>query len=767
MAQLKFSLKTNIIKSIFFDVYSNISQYYYTYGRCFPWETVNGVDENNEPIVVSDESNPPSISQTYSYELNARKDILYAKAINPSDTAIVVRRVNWVPGLTYDMYDDYSEDRVSYSGATSIDQANFYVITSDFNVYKCLFNNGNKQSFFQPTGTSTDPVIYPDGYIWKFMYSIPLSLRNKFLSTSWMPCTTALTNQFYSDGSIQSFSIEKRGLKYSKNTWKVKRINVLNGGAGYQLGNITITFPNPAIGTNRATAQVVSILPATGNIISIAITNQGSGYKTQPIPTITSTSGSGLIYTIDYEVDSLAYTELKITGDGYNADNPYSLKNITITNRGEFAGATAPSGSFFTFPPSDSAYGYMPEVTTTFRLKSANLWEVDTVTITNQGFGYTHPLIFGTNVSASVLQAGGFSCDLNVSTQKNEAELIPLINDLGEIESIQIKTPGKGYTYAYVDVIGYYLREEINPITGQTEYIQLELSENESDPGYLEGFRKASILLNFSLGDIETKQSNVELLAVDGAIPVIVVENGGIGYSSSTTITITGDGTGCTAVPIITRGSITGVSVTNPGFGYTYATITVEGSGSGAELRAILPPSGGHGKDAVSELYANTIMMVNRLGYEKVKGFELNNDYRQISILKRPKKYDDANYYSGSTGTACIIVEIAASTSGLQSFSNYQQNDVLTVSNDASKQFILVNKYSQSNKYYLMLQPLTNSTVTSGTVLINQNSYPVSLTSVTNPDFDKYSGEMLYIDNRVAFASSAEQTIVTSTLISF
>lgn len=762
MAQLKFSLKTNIIKSLFFDIYSNISKYYYAYGRSFPWETVTGLDDSGQTIVVSDEDNPPAISQTYSYELGVRKDILYMKAINSSDSAIVIRRINWVPGLVYDMYDDYSEDRPAYSGATTIDQSNFYVLTTDFNVYKCLFNNNGKQSSVQPNGTSTDPVIYSDNYIWKFMYTIPLFLRNKFLTTGWMPCTTSLTNQFYSNGSITSYSIENKGKKYSKNTWSVKRINVISGGAGYALGNITLTFPNPEIGTNRATAQVVSVSPSSGNILSIAVLNPGSGYKTQPIPVISSTQGSGLIYTIDYEVDQSAYTVLKITGDGYNAENPYSLKNVTVTNRGEFPGASAPSGSFFTFPPANLEYGYMPEVTTTFRLKSANLWEVDEVIVTNEGFGYTTPLIFGTNVVASVLQTGGFSCNLNTSTQKNEAELVPLINDIGEIEAIQIKTPGKGYTYAYVDVIGYYLKE-VEP----GNFISLELSDNPNNPGYLEGFVKASVILNFGLGDIETKQSNVELLAVDGAVPVIVVENGGNGYASGTTIVINGDGVGCEATPVITNGTLTSVSVTNPGSGYTYATAAVSGVGSGAVLRAILSPSGGHGKDAVAELYANTLMLTNRIGLEKAHGLELNNDYRQIAILKRPKGYDDDNYFSRSTGTSCVLVEVSSTIQNVESFNRYAKNDTLTLVNDITKSYILVDKYFASNKYYLLLQMSSNFLPSAGNIFVNQNSYPISISSVTKPDFNKYSGEMLYIDNRVAFASSADQTIVTTTLISF
>ena len=766
MAQLKFSLKTNIIKSLFFDIYSNISKYYYAYGKALPWETVTGLDQNNQSIIISDEDNPPSISQTYSYELDVRKNIVYAKAINSSDSAIVIRRINWIPGLIYDMYDDYNENRPAYSGALSIDQSNFYALTSDFNVYKCLFNNNNKQSFNQPTGTSADPVVYADEYIWKFIYTIPLYLRNKFLTTSWMPCTTALTNQFYSNGAITSYSIEDKGLKYEKNTWSVSKINVISGGAGYTQGDINITFGNPELpGGTPATAEVINV-GGSGNIVAISVTNPGSGYTSQPIPTITAIGGSGFVYTVDYDTDDMAYTVLKVTGDGYNADNPYTLKNVTITNRGEFIGEFAPSGSFFTFPPSNLEYGYMPEVAVSFRVKSGSgvstIWEVDEVVVTNQGFGYTAPLVFGSNVIASVLQTNGFACDLNINTQKNEAELVPLINDLGEIEAIQIKSAGRGYTYASVEVIGYYKIEAEPGI-----FISLELSSDQNNPGYLPGFKKASVVLNFGLGDIETKQSNVELLAVDGAIPVIVVENGGNGYPSNTTITVTGDGQGCTAVPVIVNGSLVRVSVTNAGSGYTYATATVNGSGSAAILRTILSPRGGHGKDAVSELYANTLMLTNRIGSEKAHKLELTADYRQISILKNPKGFNDDNFYKKATGTSCALVEIPASSQNIESFNQYQQYSILTLVSDPAQEFAIIDKYFVDNKYYMLLQLLANHIPLAGNVFVNENSYPISITSVTLPDFNKYSGEMLYIDNRVAFASTTDQTIVSTTLISF
>lgn len=52
--------------------------------------------------------------------------------------------------------------------------------------------------------------------------------------------------------------------------------------------------------------------------------------------------------------------------------------------------------------------------------------------------------------------------------------------------------------------------------------------------------------------------------------------------NTNTTVTIAGDGSGATAVPIVLAGSVTGATVTNPGTGYTTAPVTFAGDGSGA-----------------------------------------------------------------------------------------------------------------------------------------------------------------------------------------
>jgi len=765
---LKYSLKTNIVKSIYFEIISKVSRYYYTFGKSTAWPTVTTV-VNNQTTVVSDEDSPPAIPDTYPYELQTRGDMIYMKYIDSNDAAVVINRINWITGFVYDMYDDYTETYPAASGAHSIDTAKFYVITDEYNVYKCLSNNGNSPSISKPISTSSLATITTDGYVWKFMYTIPLYLRNKFLNSTYMPVVTALTNQFYSKGSIISYAIENRGYGYVRNTWKVKRISVINGGTGYTTST-PITFPVNSSGT-RATA-VISEVTASGSVNKISVTNTGNLYTYQPQLTVTAPVGaSGLDFIIEYAMDDVAYTKLSITGDGYNEYNPYSIKKVNILNRGTFLASQ--SGDPFAFTPPGLSPGELPQIAVTFRAKSGTaFFEVDTVTVTNSGYGYTTPLVFGVNVFANTLTsvntAAGevaFNCNLDLASQKNEAELVPLISSSGEIQAIQIVTPGIGYTYATVNVIG-----KKSVLLGGVDIVSVDLSSNPLALGYVAGFTKASVVLNFGIGTIDTKQSNVELLAVDGSIEVIKVVNGGNSYNSATTITVQGDGTGCTGQAVVVDGAITKIIVTNPGRGYTYANI-IASIGSNAVLRPIIAPRGGHGKDAISELYAKTLMLYTRLTSEKNRGLDMTNDFRQIGVLKNPYIYGDDSFYRKSTGSTCILIICDIITANTNAYNSISIDTQLISEVDNTKSFTVIEKQILNGSYYLVLSVNSNYIPTSGTAFINvvssTISYSISASTVSNPEVNKYSGELLYIDNRVKFVSSAEQTVAVSTLITF
>ena len=69
----------------------------------------------------------------------------------------------------------------------------------------------------------------------------------------------------------------------------------------------------------------------------------------------------------------------------------------------------------------------------------------------------------------------------------------------------------------------------------------------------------------------------------------IQVVNGGSGYTTAPTVTITGDGTGAAATATIVNGRVESITITNRGIDYSRAIVTISGgNGYGAAALAIL-----------------------------------------------------------------------------------------------------------------------------------------------------------------------------------
>ena len=98
------------------------------------------------------------------------------------------------------------------------------------------------------------------------------------------------------------------------------------------------------------------------------------------------------------------------------------------------------------------------------------------------------------------------------------------------------------------------------------------------------------------------------------------------------------------------------VDPANQGSGYTYAWVEIGGNGYAASARAIISPYGGHGKDAYEELFARTLMFYSNVSKDKNQGFDVNNDYRQLGIIKNSRIYNGTNSLSSISASACWVI---------------------------------------------------------------------------------------------------------------
>ena len=80
-----------------------------------------------------------------------------------------------------------------------------------------------------------------------------------------------------------------------------------------------------------------------------------------------------------------------------------------------------------------------------------------------------------------------------------------------------------------------------------------------------------------------------EVPSIASGISRFDILNGGINYSSTPTVTITGDGVGATGVARVAGGRVVSIDITNKGSNYTRAFITIsDETGSGAQIQPIL-----------------------------------------------------------------------------------------------------------------------------------------------------------------------------------
>lgn len=164
-------IKKNIA---FYKAFSEGKNYLFT-GKDTVWS--DNEDDPNYQI------NSPDVDNlNLALELN---DIIGLKRITTNDVSLGIKRYDWGYGKIYDAYNCYDENllRKQFFPGTNP----FYVMTNEYNIYKCLSNNNGGYSTIKPVGQFYTPIQLDDGYIWKFMFSIPEDQRLKFLTTSYIP----------------------------------------------------------------------------------------------------------------------------------------------------------------------------------------------------------------------------------------------------------------------------------------------------------------------------------------------------------------------------------------------------------------------------------------------------------------------------------------------------------------------------------------------------------------------------------------------------
>jgi hypothetical protein len=534
------------------------------------------------------------------------------------------------------------------------------------------------------------------------------------IGNAWTASTVVTLGQQYSN-SGRLYTVVQAGTTGSTapNGAIVTKININIQGSGYTSAP-TVTISGGG-GSNATATSTIS----SGGLATITVTEGGYGYTSQPTITIGNPWVTLTAVTLG--------TQLSFGGRLYTVTTAGTTGASGPTHT---SGAIANGSSVLTYVGSSATASAVLDSTTgttytngTSRLQYVGSSASATCTL-RYGAGYSSP----PKITANTSTGTGFSAAFNSSQSK--AKLTAVIED-GQIGRIQVDDPGVGYSSATISVSG-------------------------DGSG-------AAIIPDISIGNINTLQANNELLTTAGTVDNIQVISHGYAYGTAT-VSITGDGTGATANVIIVNGKVNKIIMTNRGSGYTYANVVITGNGYAATARAIISPFQGHGKDAYEELFARTLIFYSNVSRDKNQGFDVNNDYRQVGIIKNIREYGKTSRYASASGSACFAIE------GFYNTTQFLPDMLLTTTRTVDgvtfyRKFRIVSVNSTGTG--MLIQCLDNDPPVLSDVLTNENNQYFSVRNVKAPTVDKYSGDLLFIDNKAGFTPSADETVTLRTVIKF
>jgi len=262
-------------------------------------------------------------------------------------------------------------------------------------------------------------------------------------------------------------------------------------------------------------------------------------------------------------------------------------------------------------------------------------------------------------------------------------------------------------------------------------------------------------------------------------IKSVYIENGGSGYTNGTH-SILGDGTGGeVSITVNSTGSITGVTVTQGGKGYTYGIIDLStNSGAGSNLIPIIPPSKGHGYDVYKELGTDKVLLYARFD-DSTKDFPIDTKFAQVGVIKNPETFTGSQTFTGNTFSSLYAVglstsrtvvigeQITQASTGAKGYVASFDSETKILKYYQDRSLCFGNKLDQTQS--LLTKNITafdntpisfttsggsagiNTGLSGSVITVNSKQINLGVTftgGLANPEINKKTGDIIYIDNR-------------------
>ena len=303
-----------------------------------------------------------------------------------------------------------------------------------------------------------------------------------------------------------------------------------------------------------------------------------------------------------------------------------------------------------------------------------------------------------------------------------------------------------------------------------------------------------------------------------GQIKTAIIKNRGTNLGPARTysdVNIIGDGSGAKATIIVGNDStVESITISNGGTGYTHGKVDITSAGLNPggdseipEFDVIIPPPGGHGFDIYTELGAYAVLIYARLeNDEENPDFTVGNKIARIGLIENPTDLSD-NFLFADTISGLSALKLT----GINQDDDFQNatfgyNDVIeqtigtgitaygkvvsydnrtgvlkywkdrTLSGFDTGTYNKVESSFGDNVYQFTSSPEVGGSlvITGGsinlkiqdnfsgisTTINNTDNYNLGqefLDGISDPEVKKYSGNIIYIDNRPSITRSSNQ----------
>ena len=301
---------------------------------------------------------------------------------------------------------------------------------------------------------------------------------------------------------------------------------------------------------------------------------------------------------------------------------------------------------------------------------------------------------------------------------------------------------------------------------------------------------------------IQSVRENGDSTINENQIKKVYIHKQGAGYNETDAeLDIVGDGTGGKVIVDVTAGKITNATIASGGKNYSYGRVDLstinQGATQFAHLIPIIPPSRGHGFNVYNELGTDKVLIYARFD-DSNKDFPTDTRFSQIGILKNPTQIGSAssifaeNQFSNLKGLKLTSVANASAAvpgnllyqtvTGVGTAKGYiasydtettvlkyytdrslfyntalDQKDSKTVNIDANKVDFSGGGTITSGTFSGTIDAGFTGITTSitNTKRINLNTQFIN--GIANPEINKGSGDVIYIDNRPRVSRNPRQ----------